>query len=143
MTLTITRIDKTMPMPQYETPGSCAFDIYAREETVVPPKEIALIPTNLIVCVPKGFVFLLISRSSTPGRTGLSVANGIGVVDQDFCGPEDEMRAIMYNPTEEPVTIAKGFKFVQGLLMPVEKPELVEGDPASNTSRVGIGSTNT
>lgn len=141
MELRITRIDKTLPMPEYKTPGAVAFDVYAREETRVPPKQIGLIPTNFIVCVPEGHVLLLASRSSTPRKKGLMLANGIGIVDQDFCGPGDEMKVIAYNWTDETVTVPRGDRIAQAMLVPVQKCDLIESEPLADKNRGGIGST--
>ena len=74
MRLGITLIDKTLPMPAYATPGSVAFDVYARTDVSVASKAIELIPTNLIVRVPPGHALLLCSRSSTPLKKGLTDA---------------------------------------------------------------------
>lgn len=139
--LPITRIDKTLPMPAYQTPGAVAFDVYAREDTVVPPQSLTRIPSNLIVCIPEGFAVLLCSRSSTPKKKGLSVPHGLGIVDQDYCGPDDEMLVQLYNFTDEPVTVERGERIAQALVVPVAKPELVETEPDASRSRGGFGST--
>ena len=34
----------------------------------------------------------MVARSSTPIKRGLIVANGVGVVDSDYCGPDDEVK---------------------------------------------------
>jgi dUTP pyrophosphatase len=141
MQLPVTRVDKDLPMPKYETPGSVAFDVYARETTTVEPKSLGYIPSNLIVCIPKGYTLLLCSRSSTPGRKGLSIPHGVGVVDQDYCGPDDEMKVMVYNFTNDAVTVERGERIAQGLLLAAEKPELVESEPDPNRSRGGFGST--
>lgn len=141
MQLSLTRVDRELPLPQYATGGSVAFDVYARTETVVPPKAVALIPTNLIVRVPDGYALLLCSRSSTPLKKGLLTPHGFGIVDQDFCGPQDEMRAQVYNFTDAPVTVARGERVAQALLVPIERCALVETAVATAESRGGFGST--
>jgi dUTP pyrophosphatase len=128
-------------MPEYGTPGSVAFDVYAREMTTIEPKAIGFIPTNLIVCIPAGYGLLLCSRSSTPGRKGLSVPHGFGIIDQDYCGPDDEMKVLMYNFTNEPVTVERGERIAQAMLIEVTKPELIESEPDPSRSRGGFGST--
>ena len=44
MKVRITRIDKDLPLPKYETNGSVGIDLIAREEVTIEPGEIALIP---------------------------------------------------------------------------------------------------
>lgn len=141
MRLQITRIDVTLPLPRYETPGAVAFDIYAREKTTIGPGELGFIPTNLIVDIPEGYVLILASRSSTPKKKGLLIPHGIGLVDQDYCGPEDEMKAQVYNFTDAPVTVERGERVAQAMLTPVVRCELVEVELVTQESRGGFGST--
>ena len=141
MELRITRIDPTLPMPEYQTPGSVAFDVYARESVTIAPKTIALIPTNLIVCVPEGYVLLLASRSSTPKKSGLLPPHGIGVLDQDYCGPKDEMLVQVWNFTDAPSVVERGQRIAQALIMPIERCTLVEAPVTTEKSRGGVGST--
>ena len=65
MKVKITRIDKSLPLPEYKTKGAVCFDMYAREKVEIPPGEVRLIPTNLIIEVPKGYMFILAQKSST------------------------------------------------------------------------------
>jgi dUTP pyrophosphatase len=141
MRLTISRIDKTLPLPRYETPGACAFDVYARETVTVQPKSLGWIPTNLVVCVPEGFVLLLCSRSSTPKKKGLLTPHGLGVIDQDYCGPQDEMLAQVWNFTDAPVTVERGDRVAQALVVPALRCELVEAESVQAPNRGGFGST--
>lgn len=141
MRLPITRIDDTLPFPRYETPGAVAFDIYAREEVTIGPKRLGFIPTNLIVTIPEGYVLVLASRSSTPKKKGLLIPHGIGLVDQDYCGPEDEMKAQVYNFTDKPVTVERGERIAQAMLVPVARCELTEAELTTQESRGGFGST--
>src|SRR5262249_6350609 len=104
----IARIDPTLPLPAYETPGAVGFDLLARVETTVTPGTLARIPANVIVETPPGYMLLIAARSSLPGRKGLSVPHGIGVIDQDYCGAGDEILVQVYNFTDAPVTVARG-----------------------------------
>jgi len=136
----MTRIDKSLPMPEYKTPGAVAFDIYAREQTEIPPTALGYIPTNLIVRIPEGYCLLLASRSSTP-KKGLLVPHGMGLIDQDHCGPQDEMLVQVYNFTQAAVVVERGERIAQAMLVPIEKPELVEMAVAAENSRGHFGST--
>lgn len=64
----IKRIDTELPLPKYETDGSVGFDIIAREDTVIEARGIGLIPGNVIVEVPEGYMLTIASRSSTPRK---------------------------------------------------------------------------
>jgi dUTP pyrophosphatase len=141
MRVKIKRIDKSLPLPVYETRGAVGFDLLARTESTIQPKAIELIPANVIVQVPKGYALILASRSSTPRKHGLTKPHGIGVVDQDYCGDEDEIKIQVMNFTEKPVTIARGTKISQGVFVKVAKPSFKEVDQIAKKSRGGFGST--
>ena len=137
----VTRIDTTLPLPQYETQGSVGMDLIARETITIEPKTIALIPANVIVETPEGYVFMIASRSSTPRKKGLTFPHGVGIIDQDYCGPEDEIKIQVYNFTHQTVTIERGEKIAQGIFVRVDQMELVEIDDMGNKTRGGFGST--
>lgn len=141
MKIRIKRIDKSLPLPVYETGGSVGFDLLARETVVIEPDTIQLIPANVIVEVPKGYGLVLASRSSTPKKHGLLKPHGIGIIDQDYCGPEDELKIQMFNFTKTPATIEKGTKVAQGLFVRVDQFEFEEVDEIRAESRGGFGST--
>lgn len=141
MKVKIKRIDKSLPLPIYETDGSVGFDLLAREDKTIDPKSIELIPGNVIVEVPKGYALILASRSSTPRKHGLTKPHGIGVIDQDYCGNDDEVKIQMMNFTDESVTIQKGTKIAQGLFVRVDRLEFEEVDEIKKESRGGFGST--
>ena len=141
MKVKITRIDKTLPLPVYETGGAVGFDFLAREEMTIEPKGIALIPANVIIEVPKGYALILASRSSTPKKHGLTKPHGIGVIDQDYCGPKDEIKIQVYNFRDEPVTIPRETRIAQGLFVRTDRLEFEEVDEIKKESRGGFGST--
>jgi dUTP pyrophosphatase len=140
MRVRISRVDLTLPLPEYATSGAVAFDLYARHAVRVAPGSLARIPTNLIVQVPDGYALVLALRSSTPSRKGLLKPNGVGIIDQDFHGPDDELQLQVYNFTSEPVTVDRGERIGQGLLIPIDRVEWDEGDP-EGPSRGGFGAT--
>lgn len=141
MKVKIKRLDKSLPLPIYETDGSVGFDILARETTIITNGGIELIPANIIVEVPEGYMLVVASRSSTPRKKGLTPPHGFGVIDQDYCGPQDEIKIQVYNFSGENVTIEKGEKIAQGVFVRVDKFEWNEVDNVDNESRGGFGST--
>ena len=141
MKIKIKRIDKSLPLPVYETDGSVGFDILAREDLVIEPKNIALIPANIIVEVPTGYMLIVASRSSTPKKKGLMTPHGFGIIDHDYCGPQDEIKIQVFNFTDAPVSIKKGEKIAQGVFVRIDKFEWEEVDEMARESRGGFGST--
>lgn len=137
----IKRIDKSLPLPTYETNGSVGFDLVTRENTVIQPHEIALVPGNVVVEVPEDHMLVVASRSSTPRKTGLTMPHGIGIIDHDYCGPTDEIMAQVYNFRNDPITIEKGTRIAQGIFVRISKAEWIEVDEVESESRGGFGST--
>src|SRR6266849_6107941 len=101
----IKRIDPDLPLPTYATAGSVAFDLYCREDIEIAPRTIGLVPANVIVQTPPGYLLLLTMRSSTPRRKGLLVPQGVGIIDQDYCGEGDELMVQAYNFRDEAVLV--------------------------------------
>lgn len=137
----IARVDPELPLPAYETAGAVGFDLLARVATTVGPGQVARIPANVIVETPPGYMLLVAARSSLPGRKGLSVPHGIGVIDQDYCGPQDEILVQVYNFTGAPVTVARGDRIAQGVFVRVDQAQWEEADLSHRASRGGFGST--
>lgn len=141
MKVKIKRIDKKLPLPVYETDGSVGFDILAREDVVIAPKSIVLIPGNIIVEVPASYMLIVASRSSTPSRKGLMPPHGFGIIDHDYCGPTDEIKIQVYNFKDEEVRVARGEKIAQGVFVHIDKFEWEEVKEIREESRGGFGST--
>ncbi|MFA5134002.1 MAG: dUTP diphosphatase [Patescibacteria group bacterium] len=142
MQIKIKRLDKTLPLPQYQTPGSVAFDLSAACDAEILPGEIKLIPTGLIITTPPDCMLMLASRSSLALKKGLMMGNGIGIVDQDYCGPNDEIKIQVLNIKKEPVKIEKGERIAQAVFVRIEKPSVEEIENLENSeSRGGFGST--
>ena len=140
MKVRIKRIDKSLPLPTYQTSGSVGFDIYCREDMEIKPREIALIPGNIIVETPPGYMLLVALRSSTPRKKGLIKPHGIGVIDNDYCGEGDEIKVQVYNNTDNVVKVEKGERVAQGIFVKVGKFDWEEVDNMGKT-RGGFGST--
>jgi dUTP pyrophosphatase len=140
MKIKIVRIDKTLPLPEYKTEGAVAFDLYSREKKDIPKGEIAMLPSNFIIEVPTGYCLILASRSGT-FKKGLRMANGIGIIDQDYHGPGDELKIVVQNFSNETVIVERGERIAQGILVPILRPEWEEAEVIKETSRGGFGTT--
>ncbi len=141
MKVKIHRVDKGLPLPVYETEGAVGFDILARENVTIPPRNVALIPGNIIVEVPENYMLVVASRSSTPKKKGLLTPHGIGIIDHDYCGPEDEIKIQVYNFLDQGVIIQRGEKIAQGVFVHIDKFDWDETEAMQKTSRGGFGST--
>lgn len=137
----IVRLSKDIDLPVYHTEESAGFDIAASEDLVIEPGKVAKVKTGLIIQAPVGHFLLIASRSSLAFKKGVMLANGIGVVDRDYCGPEDELTLSFYNFSEEAVEVKKGERMAQGLFLPVDQVKWVETDEIKEDNRGGYGST--
>ncbi len=141
MKVKIKRVDKSLPLPKYETEGSVGFDLLCRESAEIAPHEIVLIPANVIVETPPGYMLMLCMRSSTPRKFGLMMAQSVGIIDTDYCGEEDEIKIQAYNFTDETVTIERGSRIAQAIFVRVVTLEWHEVEEMTESSRGGFGST--
>jgi dUTP pyrophosphatase len=91
--------------------------------------------------VPDGHFLAVIARSSTPLRRGLIVANAVGVIDPDYCGPVDEVKIQVLNITTDTVRVQRGDRIAQGLVLAAPRIEWEEVTEVSAASRGGFGST--
>jgi dUTP pyrophosphatase len=137
----ITRLNDRVALPAYQTAGSAGFDLAASEAVSVAPGAVVLVPTGLVIEVPAGHFLGVFARSSTPIKRGLMVANGVGIVDSDYCGPADEIKIEVYNFTATTVDIAAGDRLAQGLILPFVRAEWQEQTAPARESRGGFGST--
>lgn len=140
MLIPIERFDKSYPLPSSDAGAAC-FDLICRETVTIPPHEIKAVPQNVALQIPKGHALLLFSRSSTPMRKGLMLANGVGVADPFYCGDKDENLAFLINITDKPVTVAAGDKVVQGMIIKTETVEWVEAETFNNDGHGGYRHT--
>ena len=140
--VSIRRLNPSVPLPEYHTPGAAGCDLAASVDVEVPPHSIALVPTGLVIRVPDGHFLGIFARSSTPLKRGLMVANGVGVIDADYCGATDEVKIQVLNFTNDTVRVNKGDRIAQGLFIPVARAEWREttGD-LRDGSRGGFGGT--
>ncbi len=139
MNVTIKRIDTSLPLPEYQTPGAVAFDLITRETTVVPARGIGRVPSNVVVKIPTGYMLLLRDRSSTSKKKGLFCT--AGVIDQDYCGENDELLVQYFNFTDADVIVERGERLAQAIFIKIEKAEWNEALTMTTPSRGGFGTT--
>lgn len=136
------KIGKEIPLPYYATQGAAALDLHAciDEPLTIPPGGQAVVPTGLAVAIPTGYVGILAVRSSMGIRNGVTLSNGIGVIDSDYRGP---LGAGLHNLSQTPYTVQPGDRVAQLMVVPVAAPEIEVVDALPETVRGagGLGST--
>jgi dUTP pyrophosphatase len=138
----IKRFDPTLPNPSYQTKGAACVDLYAREEVTIPPGSVGYVFLNVALEIPEGCWVLVAARGSTH-RHGLLPVQGVGIGDWDFRGDDDEYRAAFYNFTSEPVTVARGTRIAQLMVLRYEPIEFEEVMHLHPENRGSYGSTGT
>lgn len=129
-------------LPKYQSVGACGFDIAASKSTVIRAKSLGLVPSGLIIEVPKGYALLVGSRSSTAKKFGLLTPHGFGIIDQDYHGDNDELFMQFYNFTDIDVTIEAGERVGQGFFVRCEQGNFLAEEGSLRTwNRGGFGST--
>ena len=75
------------------------------------------------------------------GVRGLLVANGVGVVDPDYSGPNDEIMIQVLNFTDAPVDVTRGDRLAQGIVLPAPRVTWSEVAAIREVTRGGFGAT--
>ena len=141
MRLKIRRLDPTIPLPAYGTDEAAGFDLAAAQDVRVAPGQIALVRTGLVIEVPTGHFLGIFARSSTPLKRGLMVANGVGVIDPDYSGPNDEVMVPVLNFTASEVTVSRGDRLAQAVVLPAPRVTWQEVSEIRRVTRGGFGAT--
>jgi dUTP pyrophosphatase len=141
MRLNIKRLDSTVALPCYGSNEAAGFDLAASHDATIAPGQIALIRTGLVIEVPTGYFLAIFARSSTPLKRGLMVANGVGVIDPDYSGPNDEIMIQALNFTGSAVSIARGDRLAQGIVLPAPRVTWTEVSETRRVTRGGFGAT--
>lgn len=141
MRLKIRRLDPTVALPTYGTDEAAGFDLAAAHDVRVAPGQIALVRTGLVIEVPTGHFLAIFARSSTPLKRGLMVANGVGVIDPDYSGPNDEVMVQVLNFTQVEVQVARGDRLAQAIVLPAPRVSWEEVTAIRDVTRGGFGAT--
>src|SRR3954464_12357401 len=141
MRLKIRRLDSTVALPVYGTGESAGFDLAAAHDVTVGPGQIVLVRTGLVIEVPSGHFLAIFARSSTPLKRGLMVANGVGVIDPDYSGPDDEVMIQVLNVTNAPGEVRRGDRLAQGIILQSPRVTWQEVTEVRAVTRGGFGAT--
>ena len=131
-----------LPLPAYQSPGAAGLDLVAAvdKRVTLRPGQRALIPTGLILELPKGFEAQVRPRSGLALNHGVTVLNSPGTIDCDYRG---EVKVLLVNMGERAFAVTRGERIAQLVVARCERMTLVEATTASATRRGagGFGST--
>ncbi len=133
-----------LPFPRYQSEDAAGMDLVAAtpegETLFLGPGERALIPTGLVIELPRGFEAQIRPRSGLALRHGVTVLNSPGTIDADYRG---EICVILANFGDKPFSIIRGERIAQIVFARVEHVELMAREELNQTVRGqnGFGST--
>ncbi|MCD5397866.1 dUTP diphosphatase [candidate division NPL-UPA2 bacterium] len=134
--------DNDIPLPISMSEGASGMDLYAavKDEEVLGPGEIKLIPTGIQVAIPPGFEGQVRPRSGLALKHGISIVNSPGTIDSDYRGA---VGVILINQGKEPFSVKRGERLAQLIICPVAQAELklVEELGATKRESGGFGHT--
>ena len=129
----IKRLREDARIPVYQTEGAACCDLTAAEAVTLKPGERALIPTGIALDFgSRDFAALLFARSGLASKKGLTLANGVGVIDSDYRG---EIKAAVVNLGDETVEILPGDRVAQLGFFPVARAVFAEEEELGETER--------
>ncbi len=137
------KIGGEIPVPSFATVGSAAMDLRAciDADVTIAAGQRAIIPTGIAIALPSAdFVALICARSGLASKFGITMANGVGVIDSDYRG---ELKVALHNSSDTDYTIHDGDRIAQLMVLPVVQPTLQMVDELDETERGegGFGST--
>jgi dUTP pyrophosphatase len=143
-TVKVRKVDPSVVLPDYGSPGSAGADIRAHipEPITIAPFARVRIPTGLFLEIPEGYEGQIRPRSGLAYKHGVTVLNAPGTIDSDYRG---ELQIILINLGNEPFTISSGDRIAQLVVTSVLRAEYMEMEELGFTERGtgGFGSTGT
>jgi dUTP pyrophosphatase len=148
MTLKIKIEDERLLQPEYQlgyaTPGAAAIDLRAciREPVYLYPQQMRLISAGFRVEMPTDRCLKIYPRSGLGVKSGIVLANQVGVVDADYRGLV-QVALLNRNHEGEPFLVKPMDRIAQATIERIERPEIVCVNALSVTARGqgGLGST--
>ena len=133
-----------LELPSYETQDAAGMDLRAavpeNEPLILKTGKRLLVPTGLVMEIPKGHEGQIRPRSGLAYKNGITCLNTPGTIDADYRG---EVMVLLINHGEKTFKIERGMRIAQMVIAPVMQVEITEGSLASETDRGsgGFGST--
>jgi dUTP pyrophosphatase len=136
----LVRILKVSPqatLPTRAHPDDAGLDLYSLEDLTLAPGQGKVVKTGIAIAVPPKHVGLVADRSSL-AKKGVKTAGG--VIDAGYRG---EIHIVLWNISEELVSLNRGERIAQLLIVPISTPAVQEVQSLEDTARGvnGFGST--
>lgn len=135
-----------LPLPGYETTGAAGMDLRAAvpqdAPVILAPGQRMLVPTGLVIELPKRHEGQVRPRSGLAIKHGISLVNTPGTIDEDYRG---EVMVPLINHGDVGFEISRGMRIAQLVVAPVVQVAIEEVLELSESERGagGFGSTGT
>ena len=135
---------KNLSLPAYQSEDAAGMDLLAAVEAAqpltLPPGGRALVPTGLIMQLPRGTEAQVRPRSGLALHHGITVLNSPGTIDSDYRG---EIKVLLVNLGDLPFAVTRGERIAQLVVAPIARAALREVRALAATKRGegGFGST--
>lgn len=116
------------------------IDLRCAKETFLKAGEFSLIPLGVAMQLPKGYEALVVPRSSTFKHFGIIQTNSMGVIDESYCGDNDQWHFPAYALRDTVIHVNDRicqFRIVKHQ----SEIEFQQAEVLGNLDRGGIGST--
>lgn len=116
------------------------IDLKVSESVDLKKGEFKMLDLGVTMKLPFGYEALVVPRSSTFNRYGLIQTNGVGIIDETYCGNNDVWKMPVYATRD--ITIEKGTRVCQFRIQK-HQPETIfnEVTKMEDDDRGGFGST--
>ena len=116
------------------------IDLRSAEDVELKAGEFKLIPLGVGMKLPKGYEAHIVPRSSTFKNFGIIQTNHQAVIDESYCGDDDQWRYPAYALRD--TIIRKNDRICQfRIVEKMPKIDFIEVEQLEDTNRGGFGST--
>ncbi len=119
MKVEVKRIDKSLPLPSYNSKDTVKLGLTSRKDIIIEARETHSVPLNIIVAVPKGHLFI-ISPTDEITQKGITFSGGTLILDSSD-NKKDELALRAFNFSGERAMILKGEVVAYGAFVKAEK----------------------
>lgn len=115
-------------------------DLYTYEEATLHAGDFKIISLGVSMKLPEGYEANIVARSSTFKRWGILQTNAFAVIDESYCGNDDDWGYPVYATRD--VTIPKGTRLCQ-FRINKKQPKIIfeEVNDLKSSARGGFGTS--
>lgn len=129
----VKRINDKAIIPTYGSENAAGMDMYSIENVTIKPHQTIMVHTGICMEIPDGYFGALYPRSGLAVKSGLRLANCVGVIDSDYRG---EIIVALHNDSTVSQEVLEGDRIAQLIISPYARPiSLEEVEELSRTDR--------